>query len=79
MDFQHGFLNLYWKFSSPFLDALEHILLLFVHEILQRIHEGTKKWEKGIFIMGRNYVTGIPGIVPKEEINKSGIGTKIQG
>ena len=27
--------------------------------------------------MGRNSVTGIPGIVPKEGINKSGIGRKI--
>lgn len=27
--------------------------------------------------MGRNSITGIPGIVPKEGINRSGIGKKI--
>ena len=29
--------------------------------------------------MGRNSAIGIPGIVPKEGINRSGIGKKIQG
>lgn len=34
-------------------------------------------WEKGKFKMGRNYITRIPKIVPKEGINRSGIGKKI--
>jgi len=38
-----------------------------------------KKWEKGNFRMGRNSVIEIPKIVPKEGINRSGIGKKFQG
>ena len=40
------------------------------------IHEGIKKWENENLRMGRNSVTGIPGIVPQEGINRSGIGKK---
>ena len=31
------------------------------------------------FRMGRNFVTGIPGIVPQEGINRSGMGKKFKG
>ena len=31
------------------------------------------------FRMGRNFVTGIPGIVPQEGINRSGIEKKFKG